>query len=110
MNDTIETKDPATGMGQGHVLDLKLPIGWLLSAYGVLLLVYGLVTGKEMYAISLGINLNLIWGILMLAIGGGFLLTALLKKGKAGKSIAGAWPPPRTRAPSLPSRTGSSSP
>ena len=28
------------------------------------------------------INLNLIWGILMLAIGGGFLLTALLKRNK----------------------------
>jgi len=85
MNDTIETKDQAAGMTQGHVLDLKLPIGWLLSAYGVLLTVYGLMTEKEMYAISLGINVNLIWGILMLVIGGGFLLTARLKKGKAGK-------------------------
>jgi uncharacterized membrane protein len=85
MNDTIETKDQATGMGQGHVLDLKLPIGCLLSAYGLLLAIYGLVTKKEMYAKSLGFNLNLTWGILMLAIGGGFLLAALLKKGKAGR-------------------------
>jgi len=84
MNDKIETKDQGTGMGQGHVLDLKLPIGWLLSAYGVLLTVYGLVTKKEMYAISLGLNLNLVWGILMLVVGGGFLLAAFLKKGKAG--------------------------
>jgi hypothetical protein len=81
MNDKIETGEQKTGMSQGHVLDLKLPIGWLLSGYGVLLTVYGLVTKKEMYAISLGINLNLIWGILMLAIGGGFLLTAFLKRG-----------------------------
>jgi hypothetical protein len=81
MNDTIETGEQKTGMSQGHVLDLKLPIGWLLTGYGVLLTVYGLVTKKEMYAISLGINLNLIWGILMLAIGGGFLLTAFLKRG-----------------------------
>ncbi len=84
MNDKIETKGQATGMGQGHVLDLKLPIGWLLSAYGLLLGIYGLVTKKEMYAISLGFNLNLVWGILMLAIGSAFLLTALLKKDKAG--------------------------
>ncbi|RPI97918.1 MAG: hypothetical protein EHM31_12720 [Candidatus Aminicenantes bacterium] len=69
-------------MSQGHALDLKLPIGWLLSGYGALLTVYGLVTKKEMYAISLGINLNLIWGVLMLAIGGGFLLTAFLKRNK----------------------------
>jgi hypothetical protein len=84
MNEKIEIKEHETGMGQGHVLDLKLPIGWLLSAYGVLLGIYGLVTKKEMYAKSLGFNLNLVWGILMLAIGGAFLLTALLKKGKNG--------------------------
>ena len=84
MNDKIETKDQGTGMGQGHVLDLKLPIGGLLSAYGLLLGIYGLVSKKEMYAKSLGFNLNLAWGILMLAIGGGFLLTAFLKKDKAG--------------------------
>ncbi|MCX6574363.1 MAG: hypothetical protein NTX99_10280 [Candidatus Aminicenantes bacterium] len=86
MNDKIETGEQKTGMSQGHVLDLKLPIGWLLSAYGVLLTVYGLVTKKEMYAISLGLNLNLVWGILMIAIGGAFLLTAFLKnKKKAGR-------------------------
>ncbi len=85
MNEKIEIKEPETGMGQGHVLDLKLPIGWLLSAYGVLLGVYGLVTKKEMYGKSLGFNLNLVWGILMLAIGGGFLLTAFLKKDKTGR-------------------------
>jgi len=39
--------------GQGHVLDLKLPIGWLLSAYGVLLTVYGLLTKKEMGQLGL---------------------------------------------------------
>ncbi len=81
MNDTIENKDQGgAGMRQDHVLDLKLPIGWLLSAYGVLLAVYGLLTKKEMYAISLGYNLNLAWGILMLVIGGGFLLTAFVKR------------------------------
>jgi len=80
MSDTHETNEPGSGMSEGHVLDLKLPIGWLLSAYGVLLTAYGLLTKKEMYAISLGINLNLIWGLLMLAIGAGFLLTAFLKK------------------------------
>ncbi len=85
MNDKIETPVAEKGMSQGHVLDLKLPIGWLLSAYGALLTVYGLLTKKEMYAISLGYNLNLIWGILMLAIGGGFLLTAFLKKDKRAR-------------------------
>lgn len=83
MNETIEKKDQGSGMSGGHVLDLKLPIGWLLAAYGVLLTVYGLLTEKEMYAISLGINLNLIWGLLMLAIGAGFLAAAFLRKKSA---------------------------
>jgi hypothetical protein len=86
MNDHIETKDQNSGMSEGHVLDLKLPIGWLLSAYGVLLTVYGLLTRRDMYAISLGINLNLVWGLLMIAIGGGFLLAAFLKKRKGAAS------------------------
>jgi hypothetical protein len=91
MSDTLKTQgqetpgttEPGAGMSQGHVLDLKLPIGWLLSAYGVLLTAYGLLTKKEMYAVSLGLNLNLAWGILMIAIGGGFLLAAFLKRGKS---------------------------
>jgi hypothetical protein len=82
MNEKTEIKEQETGMSKGHVLDLKLPIGWLLSAYGLGLGIYGLVTGKETYAKSLGLNVNLIWGILMLVIGAGFLLTAFLKKGK----------------------------
>ena len=86
MNDHIETKEQGSGMSGGHALDLKLPIGWLLTSYGVLLTVYGLLTKKEMYAISLGINLNLIWGLLMMVIGGAFLLAAFLKrKNRAGR-------------------------
>lgn len=79
---TIKADAEEKGMGGGHVLDLKLPIGILLSAYGVLLGVYGLVTRKEMYERSLGLNLNLVWGVLMLLIGGAFLLTAFLKRNR----------------------------
>jgi type III secretory pathway component EscS len=70
------------GMKQGHVLDLKLPIGWLLTAYGLVLGVYGLVTKKEIYEKSLGFNVNLLWGIVTLLIGGGFLAAAFVKRGK----------------------------
>ncbi len=89
MSDSTEIKgqaegagDSGAGMSKGHALDLKLPIGWLLSAYGLLLGVYGLVTKKEMYEKSLGLNVNLAWGVLMLLVGGGFLLTAFLKRNK----------------------------
>jgi hypothetical protein len=84
MKGKIETTGQRMEQGKGHLLDLKLPIGWLLSAYGLLLGIYGLVTNKEMYQKSLGFNLNLVWGALMLVIGAGFLLAAFLKKGKDG--------------------------
>ena len=86
MNEKIETSgikgtgESQAGMSRGHVLDLKLPIGWLLTAYGLLLGIYGLVTKKEMYEKALGYNVNLGWGVLMLVVGGAFLLTAFLKR------------------------------
>jgi len=49
--------------------DLRLPIGILFTIYGVMLTVYGLVGNKEQYARSLGININLVWGIVMLIFG-----------------------------------------
>jgi len=82
MNDVPEKKDQGKGMREGHFLDLKLPIGWLLSAYGLLLLVYGLLAKKEIYARSLGVNVNAVWGGLMLVIGAGFLIVALVKRSR----------------------------
>lgn len=49
--------------------DLRYPIGILFTIYGVLLSAYGLLSNKEQYARSLGININLIWGIVMLVFG-----------------------------------------
>jgi hypothetical protein len=80
MNENIEAKEDYRSDRRGHFLDLKLPIGWLLSAYGLLLGAYGLLTKKELYRKSLGLNLNLAWGVLMLLIGAGFLLAAFLKR------------------------------
>lgn len=50
-------------------LDLRLPIGWMFSIFGVLLAGYGLVSDKAIYARSLGINMNLWWGATLLAFG-----------------------------------------
>jgi hypothetical protein len=70
------------GNKRTHFLDLKIPIGGLLSFYGLLLVFYGLFTGKEVYQRSLGININLIWGIVMLIVGGAFLLSYFIKSGR----------------------------
>ena len=64
-------------------LDLRLPIGGLFVTLGIMLAVYGLATGGNaaMYEKSGGLNINLIWGVVMLLTGVVFLLLA--KRGAA---------------------------
>ncbi len=59
-------------------LDIRLPIGLMFSLVGLLLTIYGAVTGgdAEIYKRSLGININLVWGIVLLVFGGAMLLMA----------------------------------
>lgn len=60
-------------------LELRLPIGLLFSMVGAILVVYGLITPPETYRPSLGINMNLYWGVVLCAFGGvmlGFALRA----------------------------------
>ena len=57
--------------------DLRLPIGIMSSLFGVVLVVFGAVSDKTIYEThSLGININLIWGLVMLAFGACMLLLA----------------------------------
>ena len=60
-------------------LDLRLPIGLLFLALGALLSVYGLVSDPAIYAVSLGINVNLWWGLVMLIFGAVMFVPALRK-------------------------------
>jgi len=55
-------------------LDIRLPIGLLFSILGVLLVFYGTLSDTSVYERSLGININLWWGGVMLAFGGVMLL------------------------------------
>jgi hypothetical protein len=61
--------------------DIRLPIGMMFSVFGVLVGAYGAATqDSEMYVRhSLGINVNLWWGLVMLIFGGGMLL--LVRRG-----------------------------
>lgn len=65
-------------------LDIKIPIGLMFAIFGVLLTVFGIFTnGDEMYAISLGKNVNLLSGIGMLIFGAFMLaISDLFKKKK----------------------------
>ena len=55
------------------MLDIRMPIGAMFLAIGLMLGAYGLMTPAEMYAISLGYNLNAIWGAVMALFGAGML-------------------------------------
>jgi hypothetical protein len=50
-------------------LDLRVPIGLLFAALGALLIVYGLVSDPAIYQASLGINVNLWWGLVLAGFG-----------------------------------------
>jgi hypothetical protein len=44
-------------------LDIRLPIGLLFSVVGALLVGYGALSNKAIYQRSLGLNINLAWGL-----------------------------------------------
>jgi hypothetical protein len=57
--------------------DLRLPIGILFTLFGLILTIYGVITrGSEIYQKSLGMNMNISWGIVLLVFGGFMLLLA----------------------------------
>jgi hypothetical protein len=60
--------------------DIRVPMGLMFSIFGVILIVFGLVSDRAIYARSLGINLNLYWGLLLLAFGGIMLLLGLRRQ------------------------------
>jgi hypothetical protein len=69
--------------------DLRLPIGMLFSFYGILLVGYGLATkGSNIYERSLGKNINLGWGLVLLFFGA-FML---------GLGLRGRTSPPKNQS------------
>ncbi len=72
-------------------LDLRYPVGLMFSLVGALLTAYGLVTGSnaELYKRSLGININLRWGIVLLIFGLAMLLSARRAAKKEGAGGSG---------------------
>ncbi len=50
-------------------LDIRVPIGWMFSVFGLLLTGFGVLSNREIYRSSLGINVNVIWGLVLLVFG-----------------------------------------
>ena len=64
-------------------LDIRLPIGMLFTLLGLLLAGYGVISDPAVYQRSLGYNLNLIWGLVLLAFGVFMLVLGRRGRGRA---------------------------
>ena len=62
-------------------LDLRLPIGLMFSIIGALLVVYGMTSDPAIYQRSLGFNVNLWWGLVLLVFG--LVMLWLVRRGTA---------------------------
>jgi hypothetical protein len=50
-------------------IDLRLPLGALFIAIGLVMVIFGLTSDPALYERSLGINVNLWWGLVQIAFG-----------------------------------------
>ena len=69
-------------------LDLRLPIGIYFTILGVMLEAYGYLTASDsaLYERSLNMNINMIWGVVLLVFGLGMLIPSLIaRKNNASK-------------------------
>jgi hypothetical protein len=71
-------------------MDLRLPIGGLFALLGVLIGGYGIATNGDAshYEQSLGVNINLWWGLVMLVFGTVMLLLAFRARGRGSVRAA----------------------
>jgi hypothetical protein len=70
-------------------LDIRNPLGALFCLIGLLLTVYGAISDPALYQRSLGININLWWGLVLF----GFGVTVLLLSRRASRRAAHQQPP-----------------
>jgi len=71
-------------------LDVRVPIGLMFTIIGGILVVYGLISDAAMYQRSLGININLWWGLAQLVFG----VVMLWLGWRAQRRAAESAPPP----------------
>ena len=61
-------------------LDIRVPIGLMMGLMGIMLAAYGLLGPHDIYAKSLGINVNLIWGSVLIAFAAVLLVLGTRRK------------------------------
>ena len=74
-------------------LDIRLPIGLMFGILGMLLAGYGLLGDRFVYERSLGMNINLIWGTVLIL----FSALLLFLGSRKARPRAGPAPQPGAR-------------
>lgn len=77
-------------LGGRKRLDIRLPLGLLFMVCGLLLAGFGLMSHQELYERSLGININLWWGAVMLLFGGALFVLGHRQQNQAQSVKAAA--------------------
>jgi multisubunit Na+/H+ antiporter MnhG subunit len=50
-------------------IDIRILLGFMFTAYGCILAVFGWLSDQSVYERSLGININLLWGVVLIVFG-----------------------------------------
>ena len=77
-------------------LDVRLPLGLLFVMIGAVLAVFGALSDEAVYTRSLGINVNLWWGLVMLVFGAFLLWVCRRRAATTSSSAEGAQGAART--------------
>jgi len=50
-------------------MDIRTPIGLMFLIIGIILVFWGFISGPEIYSRSLNVNVNILWGLVLVAFG-----------------------------------------
>jgi len=68
-------------------IDIRLPIGLFFLLTGIIMTLFGALESPARYQQSLGVNLNLWWGIVLIVFG--LIMFLLGRRGKRAAAAAG---------------------
>ena len=74
-------------------LDVRFPIGGMFSIIGAILMIYGIASNPAIYEKSLGINVNLWWGLVLLVFGL-VMLAYAVRQARRNRQLRGQAPSP----------------
>jgi hypothetical protein len=76
-------------------LDLRIPMGLMFTLVGIILTAFGIATRSnvDLYARSLGVNVNLWWGMVLVVFG-----QIMFQLGRAAQVRLSKLPPPKADA------------